>query len=84
MAKQLSDTQRKALAAAREHGTLEYYLGGFWSAPGAPLNQYGAPEWGFPTRTIEALVRAGHLRVTRNARTKDGMHVCMVAVGLPE
>jgi hypothetical protein len=67
----LSETQERFVAKLREHGTLQYWRGGFWTAVGAPFTlrtdgggPYKVPEWSFSSHTMKALRAKGVILVT--------------------
>lgn len=60
-----SPTQLEVILALTEPGSpgvLERRRGGFWTTPGAPLNERGAPVWYVTVQTVEAMEKHGLLR----------------------
>lgn len=67
----LSQTQLECIETLKEHGKLIKYSGGFWSAQNVEIKHvpctpdpYDAPTWYISTRTINALIKKGVLKIT--------------------
>lgn len=72
MARALSNVMRAALDAASEHGSLEYWRGGWWTYPGCPVlretpDGYRVPAWAVGVGTIHALVGRKLLEVSERS-----------------
>lgn len=78
MADKLSSTQQALLTKFDQHSRIIRYQGGFWSAPGLPVNHNGAPEWWFGTMTVDALVKRGLLKVVEERANRQGFFAVAV------
>lgn len=66
----LSQPMTAVMGGAREKGgTLVLEGGRYWTWPGCPAmeGRSGVPAWFATRETVNALIRTGHLEVTRRA-----------------
>jgi hypothetical protein len=88
----LSPVMAAALQVAGEHGgTLVRRPGEFWTWPGCPEEEhnpdfqpYSAPTWWVGTRTVDALIDRGLVRITGEQVSRGNLHRFAVEVTVVE